>query len=109
MSSPGGEGKRVAIIGAGSWGTALSIVAARNKHQVRLWAREERVAESICQTRKNPFYLSEFEIPDNVMPTTRLEEALGEADYCITVVPSHAMREVALGIREYLGRDTVMI
>ena len=109
MSSPGGEGKRVAIVGAGSWGTALSIVAARNNHLVRLWAREEKVAEGILRTRKNPFYLTEFEIPGNVMATTRLAEALDEANYCITVVPSHAMREVAVGIREYLGRDTVII
>jgi glycerol-3-phosphate dehydrogenase (NAD(P)+) len=109
MSGPGGEGKRVAIIGAGSWGTALSIVAARRNHLVRLWAREEKVAETIRRTRKNPFYLSEFEIPGNVMPTTRLGEALERADYCITVVPSHAMRQVVLGIRDHLTSDTIMM
>jgi glycerol-3-phosphate dehydrogenase (NAD(P)+) len=109
MSSPGGEGKRVAIIGAGSWGTALSVVAARRNHLVRLWAREEEVAQTIRRTRKNPFYLSDFTIPDNVMPTTRLEEALEGADYCITVVPSHAMREVMLGIRDHLRPSTIVI
>src|SRR5262249_16016872 len=109
MSSPGGEGKRLAIVGAGSWGTALSIVAARNNHLVMLLAREESVAQGFRRTRKNPFFFPEFEIPGNVTPTTRLAEALDEADYCFTVVPSHAMREVALEIREYLGRDTVVI
>src|SRR5260370_703695 len=68
--NPRAGGKRVAIVGAGSWGTALSIVAARNDHLVQLWAREEEVAETIRRTRKNPFYLSEFQIPDNVTPTT---------------------------------------
>jgi glycerol-3-phosphate dehydrogenase (NAD(P)+) len=107
--NPAGGGKRVAVVGAGGWGTALSIVAARNNHTVQLWAREEEVAETIRRTRRNPFYLSEFTIPDNVTPTTKLAEALTGAEYCILVVPSHAMREVALRIRDDLAADTIVI
>src|SRR5215469_11089713 len=104
-----GEARRVAVVGAGSWGTALSIVAARNSHDVRLWAREQEVSETIRRTRKNPFYLSEFEIPASVRATSRLDEALNGAQYCIMVVPSHAMRETALRLRDEVGPDTIMI
>ena len=49
--------KQVAVIGAGSWGTALAMVAARNGHAVRLWARESEVAAGIQASRRNPYYL----------------------------------------------------
>ena len=62
--------KRIAIIGAGSWGTALAMVAARKGHDVRLWARESEVAAGIQATGKNPYYLSEFELPRNIKATT---------------------------------------
>src|SRR5262249_51958826 len=107
--NPAGEAKRVAVVGAGRWGTALSLVAARHNHQVQLWAREQEVSESIRRTRKNPFYLSEFEIPANVRATSRLDEAVQGAQYCIVVVPSHAMREMALRLRDHLAPDTIMI
>src|SRR5262249_1650733 len=107
--NPAGEAKQVAVVGAGSWGTALSIVAARNNHHVQLWAREQEVSETNRRTRRNPFFLSEFEIPANVMPTSRLDEALHRAEYCIIVVPSHAMRETALRLRDHLAPDTIMI
>jgi glycerol-3-phosphate dehydrogenase (NAD(P)+) len=104
-----GGGKQVAVIGAGTWGTALSILAARNNHAVRLWAREEQVAWAIRGVRKNPLYLTEFEIPDNVAPTTQLEQALAEAEYCLIVVPSHAMRSMAERMRDHLDPDTILI
>lgn len=101
--------KKVSIIGAGSWGTALALVAARKKHQVRLWAREEEVAHSINQTRRNPFYISDFEIPECVVATTDLEFAMAEADFCLLVVPSHAMREVVSQISPFLNPATILV
>ena len=102
-------GQRIGIIGAGSWGTALAIQAARNRHQVVLWAREEEVARSIQQTRKNPFYLSQFDLPDSIRATTSIAEAVADADFAIIVVPSHAMREVLGGIRDLLEPATIII
>src|SRR5262249_43692192 len=78
-------------------------------HFVQLWAREKEVAETILRTRRNPFYLSEFDIPANVTPTTLVGEALDGAEYCIIVVPSHAMREIAASISGYLAQDTTII
>jgi glycerol-3-phosphate dehydrogenase (NAD(P)+) len=103
------EKKRIAVIGAGSWGTALAMVAAGNQHDVRLWAREAEVAEGIQTLHKNPYYLSDILLPENIRATTSLEEALAGTHFVLIVVPSHAMREVVTRMRDYLSEDTVIV
>ena len=103
------ERKRVTVVGAGSWGTALALVAARNNHDVRMWAREPEVARSIQCDHKNPLYLSDFQLPENISASTSLEEALNDASFVLMVVPSHAMREVILRMRELLKPETVIV
>src|SRR5262249_21983049 len=103
------ESKQIAIIGAGSWGTALALVAARNRHSVRLWAREPEVALGIETARENPYYLSDFELPGNIHPTTSIEEALERADFVLVVVPSHAMREVVGRMRDSLSPQIALV
>jgi len=106
---PASESKRIAVIGAGSWGTALAIVAARNQHTVKLWARDPDVASQINGTRRNPFYLSEFDLPQNIQATTSLEDAIDGAHFAILVVPSHAMREIVDRLRPRLRRELVLV
>jgi glycerol-3-phosphate dehydrogenase (NAD(P)+) len=103
------ESKRIAVIGAGSWGTALAIVAARNQHKVKLWAREREVATEINRARINPFYLSAFELPDNIQATTSLEDAIDGAHFALLVVPSHAMREIVEQLRPRLRSELVLV
>lgn len=103
------EKKRVAVVGAGSWGTALALVAARNQHDVKMWAREPEVALSIRREHKNPFYLSDFTLPENISATTSLEEALNETDFVLMVVPSHAMRDCVSAMKDYLKPETVIV
>jgi glycerol-3-phosphate dehydrogenase (NAD(P)+) len=103
------EGKRVAVIGAGSWGTALAMVAARNQHDVRLWAREPEVASGVNSAHRNPFYLSSFDLPENIHATTSLEEALAGADFVLLVVPSHAMREMIERMGKLVSAETVLV
>src|SRR5215471_5799590 len=100
---------RVAVIGAGSWGTALALVAARNHHQVALWAREPEVAREITRNRRNPFYLSDFHLPDSIRATTSLEDAVREATFAILVIPSHAMREMTESLRPHLTREIILV
>jgi glycerol-3-phosphate dehydrogenase (NAD(P)+) len=102
-------GNRVAVIGAGSWGTALAIVAVRAGHEVRLWTRDESVARSITQHRKNPYYLARFELPETVSATTSLEAALLGAAIAVVVVPSHAMRETLSVMTPFLNPNTVLV
>jgi glycerol-3-phosphate dehydrogenase (NAD(P)+) len=83
----------MAIIGAGAWGTALSIVLGRqNRHIVRLWAREEQVRESIAATRTNALFLPQYRIPDSVVVTGDTTEALQDAEFVVSAVPSQHVR-----------------
>ena len=74
--------REVAIIGAGSWGTALALVAARAGNRVRLWAHSAEVATLLRQERENKIYLPGFFLPDSVAPTSDLAEALTRAKSC---------------------------
>lgn len=100
--------KRIAVIGAGSWGTALAMVAARNQHYVTLWAREPEVANGINQAHRNPLYLSDFDL-ENIRATTIIEEAIDGADFALLVVPSHAMREIISRLRPSLNSNLVLV
>lgn len=103
------ERKRVTVVGAGSWGTALALVAARNQNDVRVWAREPEVAHSIRRNHKNPFYLSDITLPENISASISIEETLKDADFVLMVVPSHAMRDVVFRMRDYLKPETVIV
>ncbi len=86
--------KQLAVIGAGSWGTALSIVAARAGHDVRIWARSRRIVEAINRNHLNCVYLPDVPIPDQVAASTEFDEALDGAGLVILAAPSHATREL---------------
>jgi glycerol-3-phosphate dehydrogenase (NAD(P)+) len=103
------EPQRVAVVGGGSWGTALALVAARKRHAVQLWAREPEVTAGINARHINPYYLSDFELPENLRATTSLAEALDGASFVLVVVPSHAVREVMEQMLPYLGEQQTLI
>ncbi|HKQ78839.1 MAG TPA: NAD(P)H-dependent glycerol-3-phosphate dehydrogenase [Blastocatellia bacterium] len=86
--------REVAIIGAGSWGTALALVAARAGNRVRLWAHSPEVATMLRRERQNKIYLPGFVLPDSIEPTGALTEAMAGAEIVITVTPSHVCREI---------------
>lgn len=86
--------KRLAIIGAGSWGTALSIVLAPRFERIRLWAHDPGLAGSLRQTRENRVYLPGFSLPPNVEPVEDLGEAAEGAGCILLVVPSQHLRRV---------------
>lgn len=85
---------RIAIIGAGGWGTALGLVAGRAGHAVRLWSRNREVVESINKERVNTYYLAGHELTGDVAATSDAREALGGAEIVILAAPSHATREL---------------
>lgn len=86
---------KVAVIGAGAWGTALAIVFGRSgNHSVSLWAFEKEVFESITQRRVNRLFLDGFIVPKSVQVTGNLADALKDADIVVSVMPSHHCRRV---------------
>ena len=84
---------KIAVLGAGSWGTALAALMARHGHAVTLWGRDAKVAAAIDQQHENTRYLPGIPLPDNLRATTDLAASLQNADLVLVVVPSHAFTE----------------
>lgn len=101
---------KIAVIGAGAWGTALSIVLGRKStHDVRLWAYEPEVRESIKSHRINDLFLRDFSIPESVRATNEFAEALAEAQIVVSVMPSHHCRRVFHGMVPFLRPDMLFV
>ncbi|MDR3748906.1 MAG: NAD(P)-dependent glycerol-3-phosphate dehydrogenase [Acidobacteriota bacterium] len=100
----------IAVIGAGAWGTAISIVLGRKQtHRVRLWAHEPEVRESILARRVNEMFLPGQTIPLTVGPTNSLEEALRNAEIVVSVMPSHHTRRVFQAMLPHLHPDMLFV
>ncbi|HLK34145.1 MAG TPA: NAD(P)H-dependent glycerol-3-phosphate dehydrogenase [Terriglobales bacterium] len=85
----------IAVIGAGAWGTALSIVLGRRRaHTVRLWAYEGEVCDSITSRRVNELFLPGYSIPETVVATNSLVAALAGVEMVVSVMPSHHCRRI---------------
>ena len=101
---------RIAIIGAGAWGTALSIVAGRNgRHQVRLWAYEPEVREAIAAERVNSIFLPGYRVPDCVHVTGVYGEALADADIVVSAVPSQHCRKIFTELLPHLTPKMLVV
>jgi glycerol-3-phosphate dehydrogenase (NAD(P)+) len=99
---------RVAVLGAGSFGTCLAILCAR-EHDVALWARNPALAASINQDRKNPRYLKDAPVPARVLATADLGEALKGAEIVICAVPSQGVRGVMADAGRILEPGTIVV
>ena len=82
------------MLGAGSWGTALAVHLGRVGHDVRLWARDRAVAAEISARRANAIYLPDVSLPETVLVTASLAEALSGTDLVVSAIPSHGCRAV---------------
>ena len=89
---------KVAVLGAGSWGTTLAKVFADAGNQVALWARRDAVARTIQQTRENPEYLPGIVIPEAVEATSDAAEALGGAAIAVFGVALISASALALNL-----------
>jgi glycerol-3-phosphate dehydrogenase (NAD(P)+) len=99
---------RTAVIGAGSWGTAVAALAARNSPTV-LWARRTELAETIRTSRVNRDYLPDYQLPKGLSATSSLEEALDGAEVVVMGVPSHGFREILDEAKPFLASGTPIV
>ncbi len=86
--------QKIAVIGAGSWGTCLADLLARNGHQVNLWAYEKELVDEIAHRHQNTLYLPGVKLSPSIKPTHSLQEALRGRKVLVLVVPSHVARGV---------------
>lgn len=98
MTARGGSGWRVAVLGAGSWGTALALHACQSGHDVRLWARRVEAAEAMTRARENESYLPGVSLPETVRISADAEACLEGAELVLSVVPSRYLRDAWDGL-----------
>jgi len=99
---------KLSILGAGAWGTTLSILAAENKHEVTIWSYEEDVTKSINKLRENKKYLNGFQLPQNIDSTTDLKKA-ASCDIIILSTPSQYLRETLRNAARFIKKDALII
>jgi glycerol-3-phosphate dehydrogenase (NAD(P)+) len=100
---------RLAIVGGGSWGTALSIVLAPRFSEVRLWVYEQDLAARMSATRDNDVYLPGFPLPSNVTVVTDFGAALDGAGVVLGVMPSHRARAVYDQMLPFLDKSMLLV
>ena len=100
---------RLAVLGAGSWGTALAIALASRFESICLWARTSDRALEISRTRENRRYLPEFRLPTNVEITCAIEDAAPQADILLIAIPAAHVRRVLERVRPYMSDHTRVV
>ena len=100
---------RVAVLGAGSWGTALAVHLARVGHEVALWARDPATVRDIEQRRANVVYLPDILLPESVVPTDSLAEALRDTELIVCAIPSHGIRAVIRAATGHLVPGAILV
>jgi glycerol-3-phosphate dehydrogenase (NAD(P)+) len=100
---------RAAVLGAGSWGTALSVHLGHAGHDVALWGPDAALMESMAAARTNPTYLPDATLSDRVRPLADLAQALDGARYVVAALPSHVLRDVVRDAAPHLAPGAVLV
>jgi len=99
----------VAVVGGGSWGTALALHLARSGFQVRQWVHDPLLARQMNECKENSTYLPGYPLPDSLVPSADLGEVLPGADLVLYAVPTQYFREVLLRARPYFSPGTRLV
>jgi len=99
----------IAILGAGSWGTALAVHCARVGHDVSFWGRDASLMDDIISTRENARYLRGVRLSERIAATASLERALTGATVVIAALPSHGMRHVLRAATPFISQDAIVV
>lgn len=99
----------ISVLGAGSWGTALAILLARNHHVTQLWSHSKASAQRIEQTRCNNRYLPDIQLPEGLKVTSDLQSAVTSADVILFAVPSQAFATTLEKIQPYLNQSSSIV
>ena len=100
---------KIAVIGAGSWGTTLACLLTEKGYDVSLWAYEKEIADEINGSRVNSIYLSDVILPVNLKATNNIGDAVKQARYVLNVVPTQFTRSIFKEAEKYIPKDAVII
>lgn len=100
---------KIAFLGGGSFGSALSILLAKKGNDITLWDRKKSVIDDITNNRNNHKYLKDLKFPKNIFATEDMLLALKDSEFVILAVPSHAIREISKVIKPYIPKDAIVI
>lgn len=99
----------VAILGAGTWGTALAVHLSRSGRDVRLWGRDADLLLQMHRARSNPRYLPDVPLDASIQMSAALRDAVSGASYVVLAVPSHGLRAVVRDASPLLSSDAVLV
>lgn len=99
--------KKISVIGAGSWGTAIAHLFAKNDNEVKLWALEDEVARSINEDHHNVLYLKDNLLSNNIHASTSFEKVLDDCDAVAIVTPSNFFRETIRSCKEFVNHSAL--
>jgi glycerol-3-phosphate dehydrogenase (NAD(P)+) len=102
-------GRRLAVVGAGAWGTALAVQAARAGFAPRLWVFEPELLEILRASAENPWYLPGVPLPETIEPLGEIAAVVRGADTVVIAVPSHVFRGVARAMTPHLAPDACVL
>ena len=101
--------KRTAILGAGSWGTAMGALLADNGFEASLWARDSAFADALERERQNSVYLPGVVFPENLKPCSDMALALSGAELIVCAIPSHGLRAILEAARPFIGKEAIVV
>lgn len=101
--------KNIAVIGAGSWGTALSIHLAKKFDQVTLWVYEKELCDIIAKERQNKWFLPDFLLPENIIPDNSIENVVQNQETLLLVVPTPSLRGITTMLKPFIKTETLII
>jgi glycerol-3-phosphate dehydrogenase (NAD(P)+) len=107
--APDHSARTVAVLGAGSWGTALAVHLARIGHDVRLWARDPSLVDDLKARRANAVYLPDVTLPPAVVTTRALADAVAGSELVVSAIPSHGLRAVIRSAVPHLASRVVIV
>jgi len=107
--TPDSRARKVAVLGAGSWGTTFSKILADGGADVALWARRPELAREITESKRNSDYLPGINLPRNILGFSSLEKVLDDAEQVYLSVPSQSLRENLTAARELIPADAIVV
>ncbi|MED3660620.1 NAD(P)H-dependent glycerol-3-phosphate dehydrogenase [Ureibacillus sp. FSL K6-8385] len=101
--------KKVSVLGAGSWGTALAMVLTENGHDTLIWSHREDQAREINERHTNKKYIPNIQLPEKLIATSDLQKAVDHGEIIVFAVPTKAIREVAEKVNDYLKKKALIV